>query len=269
MTGTQSANNENLTRTVGLTEKAFRTLTVSTPHQRVPLKRRLAAASGLFVLASVLSQSAFGQAAGTWTTGTSMPGASYGQLGAFVNGKFYAISGFATNRVGIYDPTNNSWTTGAPLPQFPPDSGYNLRQFFGCAAVGTKIFVIGGDTGGTGARDTNYVYDTARNTWAVRAVLPGGPRWNLAAVNLNGKIYVIGGIDSIGGFSKRLDIYDPSSNTWSAGTPLPAERAGMAAGVIKGKIYLAGGSDGPDFLSSALVFDPSSGSWTSIGSMPL
>ncbi|HEY2714451.1 MAG TPA: kelch repeat-containing protein [Chthoniobacterales bacterium] len=233
-------------------------------------KTTLAAISASFYIATALTHSALSKTAGTWTTGASMPGASYGQLGAFVGGRFYAISGFATNRVGIYDPVNNSWTTGAPLPQFPPDSGYNLRQFYGCAVVGTKIYVIGGDTGGTGARDTNYEYDTASNTWANRAVIPGGARSFLVAVNLNNKIYAIGGIDASGQYSSRVDIYDPSSNTWSSGTPLPAARIGMVAGTINGKIYLAGGSAASGTLTSALVFDPNNPeSWTSIAAMPI
>ena len=37
-------------------------------------------------------------AQGTWQTGAPMPGASYGLGAEFVNGKLYAISGFATNR---------------------------------------------------------------------------------------------------------------------------------------------------------------------------
>ncbi|MDQ2867841.1 MAG: putative Ig domain-containing protein [Verrucomicrobiota bacterium] len=213
---------------------------------------------------------AFSQA-GTWAAGAAMPGASYGLSGAFVNGKFYAISGFATNRVGIYNPTNNSWTTGPPLPNDP--GFYQLRQYFGCAVVGTKIYVIGGDTGGSGGRDTNYEYDTVANSWATKAPLPGGARYNIAAVNLSGKIYVIGGNDGGGNFFTRVDIYDPSNNTWNtptSGTPLPANRAGMAAEAINGKIYLAGGYDSVNTLNTALVFDPSNpGSWATIPSMPI
>ena len=203
-----------------------------------------------------------------------MPGASYGLRGAFVGGKFYAISGFATNRVGIYDPANNSWATGAPLPELAPDSGYNLRQYFGCAVVGTKIYVIGGDTGGSGSRNTNYAYDTATNTWNTTPlqVLPGGARWNLAAASLNGKVYVIGG-QSDGNpptFFSRVDIYDPSNNTWSTGTALPAARVGMMAQTIGGKIYVFGGADGNGSSNTGVVFNPGTNSWSAVpGTMPI
>src|SRR5262249_29718499 len=66
-----------------------------------------------------------------WTTGTPIPSASYGLGSAFVGGKFYAISGFATTRVAVYDPTSNTWATAASLPQ--------LLQYFGTVVLNGKI----------------------------------------------------------------------------------------------------------------------------------
>jgi N-acetylneuraminic acid mutarotase len=196
-----------------------------------------------------------------------MPGASYGLRGAFVNGKFYAISGFATNRVGIYDPLSNSWTTGNPLPQFPPDTGYNLRQYFGCAAANGKIYVIGGDTGGSGARDTNYVYDTGSDSWTSGAPMPGGARYGVAAANLNGLIYVIGGVDANGTYLSLVEIYNPASNSWITGVPLPGALQGMVAEAINGRIYVAGGSNLGGAQTGTFVFDGTS--WSSKQSMPI
>src|ERR1035438_7002594 len=127
---------------------------------------------------------------GAWTSGASIPTASYGLEGAFVGGKFYAISGFATARLGIYDPANNTWTTGAPLPA---DTGYNLRQYFGTAVINSNIYVIGGDTGGSGDRATLLCYNTVLNSWTTLAPMSLGPRYGLSAAAVNGYIYAIGG----------------------------------------------------------------------------
>src|SRR5439155_18396557 len=119
-----------------------------------------------------------------------------------------------------------------------------------------------------GTYGTNYEYNTATNSWAVKAPLPAGPRSEEAAVNLNGKIYVIGGFDGTHALA-RVEIYDPSTNSWTNGTPLPGPRNGMVAEVINGKIYLAGGSDGVNALGDALVFDPNIGTWSPIAPMAI
>ena len=219
------------------------------------------------------SAKAAGGQDGSWTIGAPMPGPAYGLHASFVNGKLYAIGGFSfggqpLNR--IYNPATNQWTTGAPLPA---DTGYNLRQYFGRAVVNGKIYVLGGDTGGSGVRDTNYVYDTAANTWASKAVLPGGARSGLAATTFNGKIYVIGGNDNSTPtiYFSRVDIYDPSNDTWSAGVPLPAARTGLVAEALNGKIYIAGGNDANGTFNSGLVFDPNNpgAGWTAIAPLPI
>ena len=125
-----------------------------------------------------------------WANGAAIPTPSYGLGGAFAGGKFFAISGFATARLGIYDVTNNTWTTGAPVPA---DTGFNLRQYAGVAVLNGKIYLVGGDTGGSGDRDTLLRYDPVLNGWTTLAPMPLGPRFGLGAAVLNGKIYAVGG----------------------------------------------------------------------------
>lgn len=193
-----------------------------------------------------------------------MPGASSQLQAAFVNHKLYAISGFATNRTGIYDPPANSWNTGAPLP-------VDLRKNFGRAVFMGKIYVIGGDDFfGVNPVNTNYVYDTVADSWARDDNMPT-KRSEVVAVNLQGKIYVIGGRDINHVILKKVEIFDPSQpsgSRWTTGTPLPAPRAGAAAGAINGKIYLFGGVDDTGPLISGLVFDPATNHWTP-GTPPL
>src|SRR5436853_3298453 len=139
----------------------------------IPLARTL-----VLVGTFVLSHKALAQA-NTWASKAPLNTASYGLGGAFVNGKVYAISGFATTRVEAFDPAANSWSGVASLPA--------LLQYFGTAVLDGKIYVAGGDTGGGGDRATLYRYDPIANSWSTLASMPLGARYGLSAVALNGK----------------------------------------------------------------------------------
>ena len=231
------------------------------------MKRRTIRLGAVVLLALTgffLSVEAFAQ--GAWTTKAPIPSASYGLGGAFVGGKFYAISGFATPRLGIYDPTTNTWTTGAPLPA---DSGYNLRQYFGTAVLDGKIYVVGGDTGGSGDRATLYRYDPALNTWTSLASMPLGARYGLSAAAIDGKIYAVGGY-SIGSstYLNRLEVYDPASNTWATKASMPIARSGALVGAMNGKLLVAGGGNTGGALTALHVYDPAIDSWSTCAPMP-
>jgi N-acetylneuraminic acid mutarotase len=191
----------------------------------------------------------------SWTSGTPIPSASYGLGGAFLNGKFNAISGFATTRVAAYDPVSNTWsTTNASLPQ--------LLQYFGTAVAGGKIYVVGGDTGGGGDRATLYSYDGIASSWTTLAPMPLGPRYGLGAAAVNGKIYAIGGYDSTGGYLTRVEAYDTVSNIWTTRASMPSAHYGALVGAINGKVYVAGGSDSSGPISVTHIYDPATDSWT-------
>ena len=217
----------------------------------------------VLILTSVHTVSA---QSGTWISGASIPSASYGLGGAFVDGKLYAISGFATARLGIYDPAGNSWTTGAPVPA---DTGFNLRQYAGVTVLDGKIYVAGGDTGGSGDRATLLRYDPAANTWTTLAPMALGSRYGLGAAAISGKIYAVGGY-SIGSSSylARLEVYDPVSNTWTTKASMPTAHFGALVGAIGGKLYVAGGQNASGAVTATHVYDPNLDAWTTNAPMP-
>ena len=193
--------------------------------------------------------------ADTWTTGAPIPSASYSLGGAFVGEKFYAISGFATTRLGIYNPATNTWTTGASMPA--------LLQSFGTAVLDGKIYVMGGDTGGSGDRATLYRYDPALNSWATLAPMPLGSRYGLGAAAINGKIYAVGGYNmGSATYLDRLEVYDPTNNTWATKTSMTVAHAGALVGAINGKLYVAGGSNAGGSFTALEIYDPTTDSWT-------
>ena len=103
-------------------------------HPRIA-RSSLTAATLLLVLA--MARSALAQA---WTPVAPMPTARARPVLAVVDGRIYAIGGFA-DRLGvaaveIYDPATGTWSRGADMPE--------ARGDMAVSAVGGTLFAIGG-----------------------------------------------------------------------------------------------------------------------------
>lgn len=88
---------------------------------------------------------------------------------------------------------------------------------------------------------------------------------------VNGCLYVIGGLSRASALS-CVWRYDPISNTWSEVSPMFTGRAYSKTGVINNKLYVVGGVSkyrgGLTPLQSAEMFDPETGQWSEVPSMP-
>jgi N-acetylneuraminic acid mutarotase len=229
-----------------------------------------------------------------WTKKKTMPLLSHHVAFTEYRGKIYAFGGFVYPSSGPaawvpvdnaweYDPATDSWKALAPMP--------TKRGSPVAAAVGDKIYVIGGATLPPGSKETAVhparphtsvgiveEYDPATNSWRARASMPT-PRNHATAGAINGKIYVIGGrvgTAFISSGSSNVDVveeYDPSTDAWSAARArMPSARSAMASGVYNGRIYVSGG-EGQDaqrmFTFRALeAYDPAVNAWTVLPSMP-
>ena len=86
-----------------------------------------------------------------------------------------------------------------------------------------------------------------------------------AAVVICGKLYVV----TPSGNTTYLQRYDPATNTWTARAPGPQGHYYPVAGVINGKLYVAGtmlGNESPSSLVS--IYDPATITWTAKTGMP-
>jgi N-acetylneuraminic acid mutarotase len=179
-------------------------------------------------------------------------------------GKVYVIGGYPAGRipsdvVQVYDPITNSWTLGPPTP-VPLHHSHAI-------AVGSRLFLIGGEFDGAGTGrpsvflDTVYELDAAGAAWLPRAPMPTKRSGGGVGV-IDGKIYVAGGRPPRG---NDFAVYDPAANQWTVLPALPTARNHLAVDAIGGKLYVAGGrvddvgSEMPGVLE---IFDPSSNAWT-------
>ncbi|NTW80237.1 MAG: S8 family serine peptidase, partial [Geobacteraceae bacterium] len=162
--------------------------------------------------------------------------------GAILNSKMYVVGGIGSN--GLLDsieefnldPLNYASSVKATMPQ--------PSTLAGVVAVGSKIYIIGGGTGG-GVTGACYEFDPnalpeSQFTPKATMLIPGEVR---NAVEYNGKIYVVGVIDGTGGFNGAIQEYDVANNSWRIVEYLPTPRYAMASEVVNGTLYVIGGDN--------------------------
>jgi N-acetylneuraminic acid mutarotase len=134
------------------------------------------------------------------------------------------------------DGSSGGWT---PLP--PLSAG--ARQETGVAALGGKIYVIGGFNSAGVVVPIVEAYDPASRSWSTVAPFPKAVH-HANTATVGGKIYVVGALIEAA-FRAIGDVYayDPATNQWLQRTALPAgqERGAGGVAVVGSKIYVAGG----------------------------
>lgn len=178
----------------------------------------------------------------TWETGPDKPGTAIGDLvGAAVGDVFYVIGGdyigTAQSTLYAYDVSENTWYSKADM--------HFARKNHAATELNGKIYVVGGIDTCCERLDTMEVYDPAANEWTAHT-MPFA-RAGSAAGAINGKLYVATGSDLwVSGdptwyYTDELWEYDPVSDSWTELAPIPTERFAPVAGVIGGRLYVAGG----------------------------
>jgi N-acetylneuraminic acid mutarotase len=160
-------------------------------------------------------------------------------------------------------PPGGPWSTLAPLLQ--------PRSEFALAELGGRVYLIGGYPPGRIPSNVIQVYDPATNSWALGPPAPAAVHHS-TAMAVDGRLFLIGG-ELLGAGTGQAPQYignvyelDLPSGAWQPRAPMPTARSGGGAGVIDGKIYVAGGRPprGNDFA----VYDPAADRWTVLPSLP-
>jgi N-acetylneuraminic acid mutarotase len=187
----------------------------------------------------------------SWENKASMPTARYGLLANTIDGKIYCMGGVKLlgynqgyqelNNNEVYDPSNDTWTTKAPMPN---SAGY------ASAVVDNKIYVIG-----SGAIQ---IYSPETDSWSTGAlplvnITLGANGQSSSAAASTGfmapkRIYVYDGAS--------LQIYNPQNDSWAFGAAPPTNRQYLGIVNVNDTFYFIGG----------LTDDPSGLPWYS---MPL
>ena len=169
--------------------------------------------------------------------------------------------------------------TGPAVPEGPghweslPAMPGTPRFYVGVAAVGERIFVVGGFGAGPESREVT-AYDTAKGSWARLATLPASFQMpNVAAVG--GRLFVVGGLEQ-----KAVVEYDAANDAWipHPDVPVTRGRGQSAVGVWGTKILIAGGvipGKSANGLNTGmrqhevLALDTASGTWETLPDLSL
>ena len=116
-------------------------------------------------------------------------------------------------------------------------------------------------------------YDLIKGQWSYDNPNMHSRRCYVSATTCRAKIYALGGASSVqlpNGdndifFLQRLataEVYDPISNNWTMLPPMNRIRSNACAVSHAGLVYIIGGFDGTEILSSIEIYDPQTNQWT-------
>jgi len=227
----------------------------------------------LFVAGGNLPLFVYDPVTNTWSNKPPLPtDRSYTSAGT-IDGKVYVAGGCAYGdcRIGVttlmeaYDPTNNTWTSKAPMS--------TPRAGFVSGVIAGKLYVVGGFQACYGPcpmTNTLEVYDAASNTWTTKTPMPT-TRSQMGGAVINGKLYVVGGTTSGGaaGAVTTLEVYDPGTNAWTTKAPMPTARYALGAGQLNGILYaISGNAAGEVTVNTVEAYNPATDTWSTVAPIP-
>ncbi|MBZ4374184.1 kelch repeat-containing protein [Corallococcus sp. AS-1-6] len=227
-------------------------------HTATPLLNgKILVWGGGTISAPLLTAELYDPTSGTWSAAHAPPEVL--RLVALLpSGQVLAESSSA---MWFYDPALDTWSA-SPTPP-PPHSGPATLL-----ANGEVLFR---------SNPTWLLYDPASDTWKATDAPVGIARYATSTSTLlaNGKVLIAGGYDFVSDqVTGAAELYDPALGTWSVTGGMSPRTGHSATLLLNGKVLVAGGEvypfpPDPPFilLSSAELFDPTSGTWSATGPM--
>jgi non-specific serine/threonine protein kinase len=149
-----------------------------------------------------------------------------------------------------------AWRRLAPAP--------SERTEVAAAAVGRRIWVLGGYATDGRTLATAEIYDTATDTWSRGPDLPVAVNHAMAAT-LDGVLYVAGGND---GHRPSDQVARLDGDRWRRLAPLPEGRQAGGLVPLDGRLYLVGGVVEGGLASDTQVYDRAADRWAPAPGLP-
>ena len=190
---------------------------------------------------------------------------------AALEGRLYAVGGCVPHNVGYgyvrgastssvecFDPLTARWSMVVPMG--------TARVNPGVAALGGKLYAVGGTSDTTGVQPLSSVerFDLSTGQWSPVAPLATARRNHAVAV-LGSKLYVVGGYGVDHGQCSS-ECFDPETGLWSL-VATPRNMRSCEVAVLDGKLYAIQCVLYSTTPSGMECFDPETGQWSPQPSM--
>jgi len=118
------------------------------------------------------------------------------------------------------------------------------------------------------------LYDPTTGAWALTGSMTTGRSHFDMTVLTDGRVLAVGGGDGSNGYRSSAEIYNPATGVWSTTGSMHVARENFGLVTLPNGNVLAVGGDALNYstgvdsvLSSAEIYNPSTGAWTYTGSM--
>lgn len=186
---------------------------------------------------------------GWWTSTSPMPSPHVQAVPVrLANGDVLVFNPDGTSQV--YVPSSDTWRSVGLMVE----NRTNVRPIL---MANDRVLVAGGGLGI--ASDTAEVFNPVTEQWTAVAPMPSPrSRPGFTMVDSNGRVLISGGLDGNGDPALTSVLYDATSNVWIAGPSSPALARSAQVRLADGRYLVVGG----EFETTAYVFDPASGVWS-------
>jgi hypothetical protein len=181
-----------------------------------------------------------------------------------INNTIYLAGSSASKDFWKYNTVANTWTRLADIPGCIANRGFAVAF----ALNGKGYVATGADTSIVTVKQDLWQYDTATNTWAQKASLPGPGRDGAFSFVVNNIAYIGGGNDSTGYLLNDFWAYDPTTNSWAAKANLPDYTIFPFAFGIGNYGYISCGQQGAAETVNTYQYDPTTNAWVSKAAFP-
>ncbi|MDD5686858.1 MAG: kelch repeat-containing protein [Elusimicrobia bacterium] len=182
-----------------------------------------------------------------------------------ITGGWNNISGYLST-AELYDPSSGTFSTTGSM---------TTKRYSHTATLlpNGKVLIIGGNVASV-VLSTAEIYDPAgEGTFSATSSMSTARQWHTVTLLPNGKVLITGGTSNgtASGLLSTAELYDPSAGTFSTTGSMTIVREFATATLLpNGKVLITGGTSSTPssgLLSTAELYDPSVGTFSTTGSM--